>query len=182
MTNTRVKNRSQLHASRRLTVCVCSVLTLGTGAGLTACADTRSACGEPPALSAMPEHAVLPDPYAQRRRFLRSVETYRGAVAGTNRTNIQGAAWNICTAAETLAPYTREVAVEIRPRFTRALSTTITLTRERAYEPETAVSASDSLVDKALVEFTSAMPRFWSSPVASLRGSRQPGSPLWTHR
>lgn len=182
MTDANIKNCPGLRVSRQLMACAWFALTLSMGASLAACADTSSACGEPPALSVKPERASLPDPYAQRRRFVRTVETYRGAVAGTNGANIQGAAWNVCTAAEALSPYTREVAADIRPRFTRALSTTITLTRERAHEPATAVSASDNLVDNALVEFTTAMPRFWSRPAASLRGSRQPGSPLWTHR
>ncbi len=147
-----------------------------------ACANSPNPCGNPPVTSVNQQIRTFRDPYTQRKHFERSVAEYRAAVArNSEEANLRDAKWRVCINAQGLAPYTREVASDIRPRFSHALATVISITRTQSDISEPTQNDVDSSVEYAVAEFSSAMPRFWRSPAASLRGRRQPGNPLNSH-
>ncbi len=154
-------------------------LMVSLGFVASACANVPNPCGVPPVESANRQTGVFRDPYTQRKQFERSVAAYRATAArdndGANMSNTQ---WRVCIDAQGLAPYTREVASDIRPRFNRALARVVARTRTPRQAPG---AYPDDAVAQAIDEFLAAMPRFWRSPAASLRGARQPGSSLHTH-
>jgi hypothetical protein len=171
------------HDGRKLLRCR-AVLSLALGLALGGCAaGTSDACGVRPTTQVEPEKAAFPDPYSQWRRFRRTADRYNVALSAGDESLVRGAAWNVCGSALGLQPFTREVALEIRPRFTEALAVVVARANETAQGawklPSTVPERS---LGEAISELSAAIPRFWLSPAARLRGSRQPGSPLHTHK
>lgn len=124
------------------------------------------------------------DPYNQWRRLVRSADQYNDGVRAGDDADLRGPAWNVCRSALGLKPYTREVDPEIRPRFAAALNTVIAQSRTEARDKITwlASPGTSRPLQKAIVELSAAIPRFWLESAASLRGRGQPGSPLFTHK
>lgn len=157
-------------------------LIIGLGFVASACANSPNPCGDSTATSTDRQTSTFRDPYTQRKHFVRSVAEYRAIAARNNEGPIlRDAKWKVCINAQGLAPYTREVASDIRPRFSRAMAAVISVTRDQFEISAPPLGGIDSDIDQAVDEFVAAMPRFWRSPAASLRGARQPGSPLHTH-
>jgi hypothetical protein len=154
-------------------------LVISLGFVASACASPPNPCGISLPASADQHIGMFRDPYTQRKQLVRYVEAYRIAAGRTNDDgSVRAAQWRVCVSAQGLAPYTREVAPDIRPRFTSALTILVSKTRSQSEVSEAGAGAD---VSQAIDEFLLAMPRFWQSPAASLRGARQPGSPLHTH-
>ena len=168
---------------RRLTPIRTAALTMTASAFLASCASTptEDPCGFAPPSQIRPERATFDDPYNQWRRFSRTSDRFTAASAAGEKADLPGHAWNVCRAASALKPYTREVAIEIRPRFISALEGVVENASKVARGAPDASTAQAGLAP-ALTELSAAIPRFWLHPAASLRGRMQPGSPLYTHR
>lgn len=168
---------------RRLTPIRTAALTMTASAFLASCASspTEDPCGFAPASQIRPERATFDDPYNQWRRFLRTSDRFTAASAAGEKADLPGHAWNICRAASALKPYTREVAIEIRPRFVAAV-VGIVETASKVAHSTPDVSPTEAGLAPAITELSAAIPRFWLHPAASLRGRMQPGNPLYTHR
>lgn len=157
-------------------------LIVGLAFVASACANSPNPCGDTTALSADRQTRTFRDPYTQRKHFVRSVAEYRAMVVRNSEgSTLRDAKWKVCINAQGLAPYTREIASDIRPRFSHALAALISITRDQSEISEPPRGGVNTDVERAVDEFLLAMPRFWRSPAASLRGRRQPGSPLNTH-
>lgn len=147
-----------------------------------ACATSPNPCGPRPVASEHRSVVAFRDPYTQRKQFERSITEYRAAIdRNSEEAKLIEARWKVCMSAQGFAPFTREVAADIRPNFTRALVSVVSVTRTHSDLSESDPVAVKIGVEDAIAELSSALPRFWKSPAASLRGSRQPGSPLHTH-
>lgn len=173
------KRTARERRTRRITRSICTVVMVGLGFAASACANSPNPCGE--AFSS--KHiGTFRDPYTQRRQFLRSAAEYRMAkVRIGDDAHLRDATWRVCINAQGLEPFTREVASDIRPRFSQALDALVFRTRMPTETSEPPFRVNEDGVEQAIDEFLLALPRFWSSPAGSLRGSRQPGSPLRTH-
>ncbi len=146
-----------------------------------ACASSLQACGSAPASASQQTNIALPDPYSRRLQFENSVDAYRQALQRGDTQAVRAAVWNICVSAQALAPYAREIASDIEPRFSNALNEVVAVTAQVA-RAQAQIQSSDPLIADAVQTFTTSMPRFWWTPAAKLRGRDQPGSPLRKHR
>lgn len=146
-----------------------------------ACASSLQACGSAPASASQQTNSALSDPYSRRLQFENSVDAYRQALQRGDTQAVRAAVWNVCVSAQALAPYAREIASDIEPRFSNALNEVVAVTAQAA-RAQAQSHLSEPLITEAVQAFTTAMPRFWWTPAAKLRGRDQPGSPLRKHK